>query len=83
MFAHSVGARVVVHPHNVTGFPGDDGISVRTGASTQIGIETVNIYMLNTLISFGNLMAMDVTSASLARSDMGPEHIFYMHFVIA
>ena len=41
MFSHETGARVVVHPHNMTGFPEDDGVSASVGMSTEIGISLV------------------------------------------
>ena len=41
MFSHKVGARIAVHPNNITAFPEDFGVNAGPGQNTEIGVNMV------------------------------------------
>ena len=43
LFSHMVGTRITIHPHNVTAFPEDYGVSAAPGKETGIGIRLEKI----------------------------------------
>ena len=43
LFSHKAGARLAIHPSNVTAFPEDFGVSAAPGQETEIGISLVNV----------------------------------------
>lgn len=43
LFSHKSGARITVHPHDVTSFPQDYGVNAAPGMETEIGVSLVDM----------------------------------------
>ena len=43
LFSHRAGVRLSVHPHDITAFPQDFGISAAPGEETEVGVSLVSI----------------------------------------